>query len=33
MKVDDSQFKVTFDVSDDIGGMVKVSVTPMKDPA
>lgn len=30
LKVDDSAFKVTFDVSDDIGGMVKVSVIPMK---
>lgn len=26
MKVDDSKFKVTIDVSDDIGGMVKVTV-------
>lgn len=27
LKVDDSTFKVTIDVSDDIGGMVKVSIT------
>ncbi len=33
LKANDSKFKVTFDVSDDIGGMVKVSVIPMKDPA
>ena len=25
--MDDNKFKVTFDVSDDIGGMVKVTVT------
>lgn len=30
LKVDDKVFKVTFDVSDDIGGMVKVSVLPIK---
>lgn len=29
LKVDDSIFRVTFDVSDDIGGMVKVSVVPL----
>lgn len=33
LKVDDSAFKVTFDVSDDIGGMVKVSVVPLKEAA
>lgn len=27
--MDDKHFKVTFDVSDDIGGMVKVSVVPL----
>jgi crossover junction endodeoxyribonuclease RusA len=30
LKVDDSNFRVTFDISDDIGGMVKVSVTPLR---
>lgn len=29
--MDDNKFKVTFDVSDDIGGMVKVTVFPRKD--
>ena len=33
LKVDDSAFRVTFDVSDDIGGMVKVSVVPKKEAA
>lgn len=33
LKVDDRAFKVTFDVSDDIGGMVKVTVMPRKDAA
>lgn len=33
LKVDDSAFHVTFDVSDDIGGMVKVSVAPKKEAA
>jgi crossover junction endodeoxyribonuclease RusA len=31
LKVDDNIFRVTFDVSDDIGGMVKVSVVPKKE--
>ncbi len=33
LKVDDSNFRVTFDISDDIGGMVKVSVTPLREAA
>lgn len=33
LKVDDNIFRITFDVSDDIGGMVKVTVTPRKSKA
>ena len=30
MRVDDRKFRTTFDVADQIGGMVKVTVKPME---